>query len=254
MNPGTPFAPAIRATVWMADAAAAGVAIVGHAATPSTWRRTVRAEFVRFLDIAGVRSLATTSILAVVVGLSLVAQATYWLGRVGDPDLVRSVISTILVREIAPLLVGLLVVGRGGFEMLNELIAANRGGVWRALRAGGIDPFLLLVVPRALALAVSVFCLAMVFIFVTLCAAYLAARVSEVTTRSPGEFALSVLQSVGGAGYLLLPVKTVLIGLGIGAACAVTALYESGTNALRRGLARAVLAVLVVSGTVSAVL
>lgn len=254
MNASSTFAPALRATAWMADAAAAGVAIVGHAATLSTWRRTVRAEFVRFLDIAGVQSLATISILAVVVGLSLVAQATYWLGRVGDPDLVRSVISMILVREIAPLIVGLLVVGRGGFEMLNELIAANRGGVWRALQAGGIDPFLLLVVPRALALAVSVFCLSVVFIVVALCAAYLAARAAELTTRPPGEFALSVLQSVGGTGYLLLPAKTVLIGLGVGAACAATALHESGTNALRHGLIRAVLAVLVVSGTVSAVL
>jgi phospholipid/cholesterol/gamma-HCH transport system permease protein len=254
VNAGPAFAPALRAAARLADTAAVGVAIIGHTITPGTWRRTVRAEFVRFLDIAGVQSLAGTSILAVVVGLSLVAQATYWLERVGDPDLVRSVISTILVREIAPLLVGLLVVGRGGFEMLNELIAANRGGVWRALRAGGIDPFLLLVVPRALALAVSMFCLAVVFIVVSLCAAYLAARAAELTTRSPGEFALGVLQSVGGAGYLMLPVKAVLTGLGIGAVCAVTALHESGTTALRHGLARAVLVVLVVSGTVSAVL
>jgi phospholipid/cholesterol/gamma-HCH transport system permease protein len=248
------FAPAIRATAWLADVGATGVAIVGHAATPGSWRRTVRAEFVRFFDIAGVQSLATTSILAIVVGLSLVAQATYWLGRVGDQDLVRTVVSTILVREIAPLIVGLLVVGRGGFEMLSELIAVSRGGVWRALRAGGIDPFVLLVVPRTVALPASVFCLAVVFIVVTLCAGYLAARAAEVTTRPPGEFALSVLQSVGGAGYLLLPVKTVLMGFGIGAVCAMTALHESPANALRRGLLRAVLAVLVVSGTVSAVL
>jgi len=251
---GAAFAPAIRATAWMADAAAAGIAIVGHAATPGTWRRTVRAEFIRFLDIAGVQGLAATSIVAVVVGISLVAQATYWLERAADPNLVRSVVSLILVREIAPLIVGLLVVGRGGFEMLSELIAVNRGGVWRALQAGGIAPFTLLVVPRALALALSVFCLAVVFIVVALCAGYLAARAAEVTTRSPGEFALGVLQSVGAAGYLLLPVKTVLTGLAVGAVCAVTALHESGANALRRGLLRAVLAVLVVSGAVSAVL
>jgi phospholipid/cholesterol/gamma-HCH transport system permease protein len=248
------LALAIRATAWMADAAAAGVAIVSQAATPGTWRRTVRAEFFRFLDVAGVQSLATTSILAIIVGLSLVAQATYWLERAGDPDLVRSVVSMILVREIAPLIVGLLVAGRGGFEMLSELIAVNRGGVWRALQVGGIDPFSLLVVPRALALAVSVFCLSIVFIFITLCAGYLAARAADVTARPPGDFALSVLQSVGAAGYLLLPAKTVLTGLGIGAVCAVTALHESGANALRRGLLRAVLAVLVVSGTISAVL
>jgi phospholipid/cholesterol/gamma-HCH transport system permease protein len=238
----------------MADAAAAGVAIVGYGARPGTWRRTVRAEFVRFLDIAGVQSLTTTSVLAVVVGLSLVAQATYWLGRVGDPDLVRAVIATILAREVAPLIVGLVVVGRGGFEMLNELIVANRGGMWRGLQAGGVDPFMLLVVPRALALALSVFCLTVIFIVVTLCAGYLAARAAEVTTLAPGEFALGVLRSVGGAGYLLLPVKTLLTGLGIGAVCAVTALHESGITALRRGLLRAVLLVIVVSGTVSAVL
>jgi len=254
VNAGAAFAPAIRVTAWVADAAACGIAIIGHGATPGTWRRTVRAEFVRFLDIAGVQSLAATSILAVIVGLSLVAQATYWLGRVGDLDTVRSVIAMILVREIAPLLVGLLVVGRGGFEMLSELIAANRGGTWRTLQAGGVDPFVLLVVPRALALAVSVFCLAIVFIVVALFTGYLAAHAAGVATRAPGEALLSVLQSVGGTGYLLLPLKTVLTGLAIGAVCAATALHETSANALWRGLLRGVLAVLVVSGTVSAVL
>jgi phospholipid/cholesterol/gamma-HCH transport system permease protein len=236
------------------DTTACAVAVVGAALDPRTWRRTVRGEFVRFLDIAGVQSLTALSLTAVFVGLGLVAQATYWLDRLGDQDLVRTLISTVLVREVGPLVVGLLVIGRGGFEMLSELAAAVRGGTWRALQTAGIDPFTFLVVPRTVALALSTFCLTNVFIVITLAAGYLAARAAEVTTRAPGEFALSVLQSVGGTGYLLLPIKTLLMGLAIGAVCTVTALDDTSANWLRRGLIRSVLAVLTVTGVVSAVL
>src|SRR4029077_12161224 len=83
-----------------------------EARRPGSWRRPVRLEFRRALHQAAGGGMATTLVTAGLTGLALVAQAIYWLGLAGQQELEGSLIVTVLVRELTPLLTGMVLLGR----------------------------------------------------------------------------------------------------------------------------------------------
>jgi phospholipid/cholesterol/gamma-HCH transport system permease protein len=241
---------------WLATAAGMSAAVVRHGLRPASWRRPVRAEFLRFMEIAGVRNVPAVVVAGILVGISLVAQAMYWLDQVGEEDPVFTVIAVVMIREIAPLVVGLLALGRGGLLILDELSALRRDGQSRALDLQGIDPFLVLIMPRVLALAISVFCLTMIFLVVAFASGYGIGMLFDVTRRSWVEFGAEAFATIGSAGYAVLPLKTLGIGLAIGIVCSLTAMEQRRELGAERhlmpvGFMRSVLAVFLVSGLVS---
>ena len=76
--------------------------VVHQGMRPVSWRRPARAEFVRFMELAGVQNLPAVVVAGILVGISLVAQGMYWLDQVGEADPVFTVIAVVLIREIAP--------------------------------------------------------------------------------------------------------------------------------------------------------
>jgi phospholipid/cholesterol/gamma-HCH transport system permease protein len=241
---------------WLATAAGMSAAVVRHGLRPASWRRPVRAEFLRFMEIAGVRNVPAVVVAGILVGISLVAQAMYWLDQVGEEDPVFTVIAVVMIREIAPLVVGLLALGRGGLLILDELSALRRDGQSRAIDLQGIDPFLVLIMPRVLALAISVFCLTMIFLVVAFASGYGIGMLFDVTRRSWVEFGAEAFATIGSAGYAVLPLKTLGIGLAIGIVCSLTAMEQRREPGAERhsmpvGFMRSVLAVFLVSGLVS---
>jgi phospholipid/cholesterol/gamma-HCH transport system permease protein len=127
---------------WLATAAGMAAAVVRQGLRPTSWRRPARAEFLRFMELAGVQNLPAVAVAGVLVGISLVAQGMYWLDQLGEQDFVFTVIAVVMIREIAPLVVGLLALGRGGLLILDELSELRRDGQWRALDVQGLDRFL----------------------------------------------------------------------------------------------------------------
>jgi phospholipid/cholesterol/gamma-HCH transport system permease protein len=241
---------------WLATAAGMAAAVVRQGLRPTSWRRPVRAEFLRFMEIAGVRNVPAVVVAGILVGISLVAQAMYWLDQVGEEDPVFTVIAVVMIREIAPLVVGLLALGRGGLLILDELSALRRDGQSRTLDLQGIDPFLVLIMPRVLALAISVFSLTMIFLVVAFVSGYGIAMLFDVTRRSWVEFGAEAFATIGSAGYAVLPLKTLGIGLAIGIVCSMTAMEQRREPGAERhlmpvGFMRSVLSVFLVSGLVS---
>ena len=123
------------------------------------WHGPVWIEFKRVLHGVAVRSLATTIATGFLVGFALVSQAVYWLAATGQTGLVGPVIVVLLVREFVPILVGLIVFGRSGTATLIELGEAQTGGWLRLFEIQGLDPLVLLVLPRAFGFAIGAFCL-----------------------------------------------------------------------------------------------
>ena len=241
---------------WLATAAGMSAAVVRHGLRPTSWRRPARMEFARFMELAGVQNLPAVVVTGVLVGISLVAQGMYWLDQLGEQDFVFTVIAVVMIREIAPLVVGLLALGRGGLLILDELSRLRRGGQCRALDLQGIDPFLTLVMPRVLALALSVFCLTMILLVVAFASGYLMGNLLGVAGRTPVEFVAQTFATIGSAGYGVLPLKSLGIGFTIGIVCCLTALEQRREPGAERalmpvGFMRAVLAVFLVSGLVS---
>ncbi len=213
-------------TVVMVFATAA--AVLAQAVRPATWRRPVRAEFWRFLELVCVRNLAPMLVAAVLVGLALVAQALYWLEQVGQLDAIRDVIVFVLVREIGPLIVGLIVLGTGGLLLVGEISTLRGTGQLAALDSQGVDPFQLLVVPRVVAITLAVFAHSVLFIMTALLVGYTMARGVGATTTTPLQFLSLILTGVGAIGYAVIPAKGAAIGLIIGAVCSLTALGRDG--------------------------
>ena len=231
------------------------VAVLGQGLRARNWRRTVRAAFGRELREAAVRALPAMLGMAGLIGLGLVSQALHWLEVAGQTGSIGKVIVTVLVREIAPVVVGLLLVGRSGTLALVEVGGMRAGGQLRMLETQGVDPFHILVVPRVAAAAVAGFCLTVLFIVAALLAGFVAGSVVGAVRISLAEFIDRVLAAMGPAEFALVLVKPIIIGAAVSLVCCFTALAATGDpgRAVARGFLRAVLATLLVSGAISVV-
>ena len=250
---GTPVLRSVRAVLFGLGVA---FAVLRQAARPINWRRTVRAEFYRVLKQAGPEALPTVLVTASIIGLAMVYQALYWLQIAGESVKVGRVLVLVLVRELAPLLVGLIVLGRSGTVALVELGAMQQRGQVRRLDALGIDPLIYLVMPRVLAISVATFALAILFIATALTVGYVAGFGLGVIKLTFGTYLDSIVQGMAPQDYLVLPVKTLAIGFVIGFTCCFVALNPGRTATdimalLPRGFVRAVLALLVVAGALT---
>jgi len=234
------------------------VAAAWHALRPRTWRRTVRRELVRQCWQVGLSGLPATGVTALVVGLALVFQALYWLRVLGGVLELNEVILGTLVRELTPLLVAFIVIGRSVTVMIVELLELRASGQIRMLDAQGVDSFDYLVVPRIVAFAASTFSLGVIFVAVTMTSGYLVARGAGIAELPLIEFLAEVAGGLGIGDFVLLPLKTLLIGAVIAAIACVTVLDapsvdRDAKSVLPRGYIRAVLATLVVSGSLTLV-
>lgn len=228
-------------------------AVLRQAARPINWRRTVRAEFHRTLKQAVPETLPTILVTAALIGLVMVYQALYWLQIVGEISRVGRILVLVLVRELAPVLVGLIVLGRSGTVGLVELGAMRQGGQIRRLDALGIDPLIYLLMPRALAITVATFALTVLFIAAALTVGFIAGAALGAVKITFAQFLDNVIRAMEPQDYLVLPVKSLAIGFVVGFICCFVALNPSRretdiTTSLPRGFVRAVLAVLFVAG------
>ena len=178
-------------------ASSIAVAVLVQTCRPVTWRRTVRAELVRNCVQVALYGLPSIIITGLLVGLAMVNQVLYWLRLAGQEGLIGEFLVLVLVREIAPVLVGMIVIGRSGSMMMVELGAMRVSGQVHLLDAQGIDPFLYLVIPRVLATAIGMFCLSMVFLAVALTTGLVAANALGLTSLTLLDFFEEVLTAMG---------------------------------------------------------
>lgn len=103
------------------------------------------------LDQIGVRSLSIVIITSAFIGMVLALQTAYALRDFGGKLFVGVIVSLSLVRELAPVLMSLMVGGRVGAGMTAELGTMKVTEQIDALRALATNPVRKLVVPRVLA-------------------------------------------------------------------------------------------------------
>ena len=231
--------------------ASLGAGVVLDGMRPATWRRTVRGEFRRALRQAVGGGLSTTLVTAALIGLVMVSQALYWLGQAGQEALIGPILVTVLVREVAPVLVGLIVMGRSGVVIVSEIGGLQIGGQVHALAAQGLDPFLLLVLPRAAALAIACFTLGIVFVVAALLTGFIAGSLVGAVHIPIGSFLERVLLAMHAGDFAVFPAKMIVIGLLVALTACLTGLTASAQDdaarLLSRGFVRGVVAILLAS-------
>jgi len=227
--------------------------VLAVATRRGTWRGPARAELRRALHGVAVASLATTVATGVLVGIALVTQAVYWLAATGQTGLVGPVIVILLIREIVPILVGLIVFGRSGTATLIELGEAHTGGWLRQFEIQGLDPLTLLVVPRTFGFAIGAFCMATILLLSTLLTGYLVAHGLGLVAYSIWDFADLVLRGTTASDFIIPPLKCVTIGFMVALVCCATGLGRRDESdelqrLVPRGFVRSALAILTING------
>jgi phospholipid/cholesterol/gamma-HCH transport system permease protein len=183
---------------------------------PGSWRRTMREEFERFFYLVGIRAIPAVAVTALLVGLGLVLPLIRWLQLAGQEDAVGDFLVLLLIREVAPVVTALIVVGRSGSVMLDEIGQFRVNGQIRMLESHGIDPTDLLAIPRCFATALAMFTLTMLFLYAALWSGYLAASLAGLPIISLVEFADEVLSNMTLGDHLLLLLKPTVTGFVIG--------------------------------------
>jgi phospholipid/cholesterol/gamma-HCH transport system permease protein len=206
------------------------VAVLRQSLRPLTWRRTVRPELFEQCHQVGIRALPFILITGSLVGFGIVYQAIYWLDLFGQTEYTAPILVTVLVREVAPLFVTLIVIGRSGAVILVELGNMRIDGQVRMLDAQGIDPFLFLIVPRVVAVSVCMFSITIAFITVALVSGFLAGNALGSMDFTLYDFVFRILAEMGPADFATIPLKTLTIGFVVSLIACKIGLSVSGSR------------------------
>lgn len=230
--------------------------VLAVAVNPRRWTRPVRNVLARQILFTGIEAVPFMMLAGCMAGIVIVVEVQFWLREVGQSGLLGPMLAAIVIREAAPLIANFIVIGRSGSAIATELGNMQVKGEVRVLDAQGLDPFLYLVVPRVLGMALSVFCLAVVFIIVSLAGGFLCGVLVGANTGIPGLFARSILTAVTPADILNLVAKTLVPGLLTGAICCIEGLGVGAAitevpQATTRALVRSVAALFIVTALVS---
>lgn len=235
-------------------ALAAQIAVL--ALRPSAWSRPVRNVLARQILFTGVDAMSFVTLVALLVGLTVVLQAQVWLSNMGQSAVVGPLLVAIVIREVGPLLVNFILIGRSGTAIAAELASMRVAGELRVLEAQGIDPLHYLLLPRGLGVALSSFCLAILFVAGALVSGYVSGLLLGLEVGPPDLFFLGVMRAIAPADVVNLAAKTLLSGLLTGIICSVEGLGVKGAltevpQAATRGVVRAVAAMFLTSILIS---
>ena len=104
--------------------------------------------------LIGVRALPMAALTAFSIGLTLAMQSARELQKMGATSFVPNLVSVSLLRELGPLLVAVIVIGRSGSAVTAELGTMKVSEEIEALEVMAINPVRFLVVPRVLAMVI----------------------------------------------------------------------------------------------------
>jgi len=205
-----------------------GVALPKTAASPSSvdWR-----SLPRLMQEIGADALLVTSAANLLVGIIIAFLGVSQLGRFGAVAYVPELVVVAHLRELGPLVTAIVVAGRSGAGLASEIATMKVSEEIDALRSMGFDPVRWLVVPRCLALAITLPLLTWVGDALALIGGLVATSViAHITTRA---YIQATVNAITVEHFLAGLVKSPFLGLAIG-------LIACGQGLLARGGAAAV--------------
>src|SRR6185436_3972732 len=224
---------------------------------PRVWVRAARKAFARQVMAIGVEPVGFVCAVAAFVGISVVVQLTFWAGEAGQSQLLGPLLVAVVARELGPMLINLVVIVRSGSAMTTELGVLKIDGEVRALDARGGDPFLHFVMPRVLGMALSTFCLTIVFILVAFASGFLFSAWTGQGSRDLFLFADTLSSAVQPKDIFNILAKSILPALFASASCCIGGLGVGGSvaeipQATQQALTRSMAGLFIISGVVSA--
>ena len=224
---------------------------------PTSWTRPVRSVFARQLLFTCVDGVFVASRFGAAVGVLMIVQFALWIDALGaTTDVIAPLLWKAIVREIAPLLACMVVIGRSGIAISTELATMVVNDELEVLDSQGIDPMTCLVMPRILSVVISVFCLAMITATSMLVTGYVVGWCMDAIRVSWTTFSGEIISEFSSLDLLFFIPKTVIAGGFAGAICCIDGLSVRGamsdvSRVSSRSGMRALTAVLGVSAVLS---
>ena len=176
----------------------------------------------------GVKLVPIVCFLGVTLGVVIVGQTVTVLQTVGAVKFTGMLLVTVVIRELAPLVAGLVVLARVGTASVIELATARALGEVEALEALGIDPIHYLVVPRVVGFTVAVATLTAHLVLLALVSGYAFAFARGLPLTLTGYFG-DIATALSWADFPLLALKTSMFG----AVTGMIICYQGLSQALR---------------------
>jgi len=199
----------------------------GRSFSAAVGSRKLGRRVVRSIYEQGVRCVPVIVIVGLFTGLVLGLQGYYVLNKFGSSGLLGTLVSLTLVRELAPVLAALMLVGQAGSALAAELGIQRNSEQIDALETMGADVHAYLISPRLIA-ALLVFPLQSAFFcLIGLLGGYLSGSV--VLALQPGVYWSAVFHAVHSVDVRECMIKAVVFGVLTIAICAY-----NGFNAHRR--------------------
>lgn len=236
--------------------AAYTLAVLTLAVHPRSWSRDVRSVLVHQIYFSGIKALGLLTFLCVLMGVAVIAKVQSWLLTIGQSALLGSVLVNLLVRELGPLLVGFILIGRSGTAICAELAGMRSRGEIHLLESQGIDPVVYLVMPRSISFAFSHFSLSLLFVAGALLIGWLTAVLAGLSDLGLARFMNAIAMTIGPMDVLAFFVRTFMGGLIIGVVCSAQGLHTGGLSteipqSVTKGVVHSMAALLVLSAIVT---
>ncbi len=106
--------------------------------------------------IIGVQSLPLVALLSIILGLILSLQSALQLRTFGANVFVADLMAVSMVTEMGPMMTAILIAGRSGSSIASEVATMQVSEEIDALRVMGIDPIRYVIVPKFLAMTVTI--------------------------------------------------------------------------------------------------
>ena len=192
-------------------------------------------------DLIGVGSLPVVVLTGFSIGAVLALQSSNTLQRFGSLSLTGQLVSLTMVRELGPVLTGLMVTGRNSSGMASELGSMKVTEQIDAMRALGTDPTKKLVTPRVLSSVVMMFFLTIIADLVGLAGGWIISML--VLGLDSNQYWNTAWQSLEFADVFMGLVKPLIFGFIIGSVgCYYGLSAKGGTQGVGRATTQAVVA------------
>jgi phospholipid/cholesterol/gamma-HCH transport system permease protein len=182
--------------------------------------------FFQALESVGVGSLFIVLFTGTFTGLVMAYQSIYAFSLFNAQTLVGGTVAASVVRELGPVLTGLMVAGRTGSSMTTELGTMRVTEQIDAMAVMAVNPVQYLVMPRVLATMLMMPMLAMLFNVVAIAAAYtLSVKGLDI---DPGIFVQKIRDFLEVRDIINCGIKAACFGLAIGLVGCYKGFYASG--------------------------
>ena len=181
----------------------------------SSKRRLFQKLFNHQLYSTGVRALYINVVVGALIGVLMISRLYDYLPGEALENQFGSLFVLIVIRELGPLISGLILIARSGTAVTYEIGYLQLRGELGVLRGLGVNPAFILLLPVVIAFPVSLLIMFIYFDVVVFLSSYFMIWLSDPSARFTG-LSMAVLEQIQNSELLINALKALLGGLMIG--------------------------------------